>query len=143
MSQELTHYGIKGMKWGHRKNGYSYNSTQPSSNTGDPKVIRRASRKALTSMTDEDLNRSNDRLRREAEYRRLNSRGDNFVKDILKSSTKPVATAVLTGSAMYGVHRLANSKNTTVAKVISNIMRSNQSSDYMQYINQAWKKKMK
>ena len=91
----LTHYGVKGMKWGIRKDLRFSKKTKTSQEgssddfsginkgrknknivqprkSNDGLVVRKQKGKDLTKLSDADLNRTLDRLRKEKEYRKLN-----------------------------------------------------------------------
>lgn len=152
----IEHHGVKGMKWGIRKDRGRKNSrktsTQPNPNLGEAKVRRGVKGKALKSMSDQDLNRSNDRLRREAEYRRLNSAGQSFVKDVLKQSAKPVLVAALTGTGVMVTKKLLSTGGPGVANAakdvakrgapaVKEMLKSIDNSEWATLVVQAWKKK--
>ena len=103
-------------------------------------------------MSDQDLNRSNDRLRREAEYRRLNSAGQSFIKDVLKQSAKPVLVAALTGTGVMvtknllatggpGIAGAAKDIAKRGAPAVKEILKTIDNSEWSTLVVQAWKKK--
>lgn len=97
MNQEnnaLAHYGVKGMKWGVRRNkgrGYSKNTSGWSK---DAKRVNAIKKKSISQMSNEELRTVNKRLQLEQEYNRLNpsnvQKGLNFIK----------GAASLTGTAV-------------------------------------------
>lgn len=96
----LAHHGVKGMRWGHRK----------------PEQIakekRRRSLKRVRTMSDEELNKRIQRLKKEKELRDLTESdtapGRNAVKKLLIGTGTAVAGAALTGATMYALHNLKN-----------------------------------
>ena len=87
---ELEHYGVKGMKWGIRKDRSSRSSgTKKKSSRSEARAKKKkvaAATKAASNpknMTNEELRRQNERMRLEQEFKRLKKEG--------RPSTGPVA----------------------------------------------------
>lgn len=117
----LAHFGIKGMKWGIRRQpgpkglvgkGRSSGKTKSSKKVEpDPdkaiKKQRRQDVKNRRKLTDEELIAKIGRLEKEKKLRELTESevdsGRSAVKEILKSAGAKVATAVATGLAIYGI----------------------------------------
>jgi len=114
---ELQHYGIKGMKWGVRRNT---NRSGNTSKTGkgkkslykkeaDRKKKRRlrAASKNRRLLSDDDIKRRMERLKLEKEFKNLTeeeiSPGRKFTKDVLQQAGKKVAATVVAGAALYAV----------------------------------------
>ena len=141
----IQHHGVKGMKWGVRryqnkdgslkpagkkqlakrleasieKRQAGSSKYQPSTSAGPGKVRRGVKGKQLKTMSDADLNKSNDRLRREREYQRLHQKtdkGKSFTKEILKGSTKPIATILVTSAIVMGGQKLVSKYGNETAK---------------------------
>lgn len=115
-SNELRHYGVKGQKWGIRRLSKQGTSTAKTSGTDDNnrehgQGTQKSSHKPkdVKTMTDAELNRAINRLRMETEYARLTqkeiSAGQKFVNDVLKKSSKAVATKYATKAMSAGVDK--------------------------------------
>ena len=109
MSNQLRHFGVKGMKWGHRKkrvavdNRQSANINRPPQQSA-PKKPRRMSKKELQARVN--------RLRLEQELARLEAANLPAKKNRVEQLVKTAGTvAALTGSAY------------TIYKNINNIMK--------------------
>ena len=71
----LTHYGVKGMKWGVRKRESS----------GEHKTARALGKKRARELTNKEIETYNRRVRLEAEYKKLNptrvQKGKNWMRE--------------------------------------------------------------
>lgn len=81
-NDQLTHYGIRGMKWGVRRyqnRDGSYTNAgkrrRKSQNSSDYEETRPLRKKSPKQLSNEELKKLNKRLNLESEYRRLNPRG--------------------------------------------------------------------
>lgn len=107
----LAHYGVKGMKWGVRKDRRNPVSTirsahskakakETSKRSSERREIDkiRTSKKKAKYMTDDELKKSINRLNLEAQYNRLSfevySPGKKFVKDFLLRTGNKAADTV-------------------------------------------------
>lgn len=92
MSQELYHYGIKGMKWGVRRT-----EAQLARAKGSKK-------EDISSMSDDELRRRVNRLNMEQQYKKLTesstSKGADYMKKIYKAGTT-VAAVTTTALTLY------------------------------------------
>lgn len=102
--EDLLHYGVKGMKWGKRKDS---SSRAPSSE--DHMEVAALRRQETRTLSNKDLKKVNERLQLEANYARLNpgttSKGKQFVEGTLAAAklaanvyaiqTNPAVAAVL------------------------------------------------
>ena len=112
---ELYHHGIKGQKWGVRrfqnKNGSLTTAGKKRKNAKyTDKNIRNDRKDALKkrrSLSDEEIDRRINRIKKEQELKRLTeadiSPGKTAVKKILNDSGKKVITAAATGAGAYAV----------------------------------------
>lgn len=109
----LTHYGVKGMKWGVRR-------VQPKSRIKrlrksqkalSPEQMKRQSMKKAVKnrrlLSDEEINRKIERLKLERQLKDLTAEsitpGRKFVSSVLSSSGRKVASSLVTGATLYGV----------------------------------------
>ena len=106
MSDELYHYGVKGMKWGVRK---SRSSSKRKSNktkgwSKDAKRANAIKKKSVKQMTNAELRELNKRMELESNYHRLNP---NKVKQGL-------AFAGVAAGAMGTIASLYNNSNNLI-----------------------------
>lgn len=109
---DLTHYGVPGMKWGHRR----ASSSSPSAGQirrqekREDNAIKKARRKDVKNrrrMSDKDLMEKIGRLEREKKLRELTDAeinpGKKATTDILKAAGTKALTTALAGGMLYGV----------------------------------------
>lgn len=98
---ELKHYGVKGMKWGVRKDRYNRTANKK------VKQDRAKASKNRRTLSDEELNSRIARLNKEKQLKSLTDSdihpGKTVVKSVLASSGKKVAAVALTGATLYGI----------------------------------------
>lgn len=86
-SNELTHYGILGMKWGRRKGNVKTSSSPKSRHHED--YLRAHTGESYKSMSTKQLKEVNDRLQAEKTYKELTTKqkkkGKNWVTNTLKN----------------------------------------------------------
>lgn len=91
----LAHHGIIGMRWG-KRNGPPYPLKRSQMSSAEK---RNASQKSVEEMSDEELNRALNRLRKESEYKKLiNPKNDSEVKKYVNkliAATGGVAVGLL------------------------------------------------
>ena len=114
METELTHWGIKGMKWGVRRYQNSDGTLTPAgkkrySESGDDreKRLRKEDAKNRRILSTSDIQKKIDRLKLEKQLKDLTtediSPGRKFASDILKSAGTKVLSAAAAGAAAYAV----------------------------------------
>ena len=139
----LEHHGIKGMKWGVRRENpsgkpRSTSKTSTSTSTVEKKSSSSASKPAATprkKMTDAELREKINRLQMEKQYKQLMAEKNpkkkaakEFIISVIKDAGKQAATDILsTAAKTYGKQVLggamAKSKNPAVS-VAGNIIKS-------------------
>jgi hypothetical protein len=96
VSEQLMHYGVKGMKWGTRKSRSASSSTS-----------RTRFKKAPNKLTDNELKRRVERMQTEVRYNQLNkrdvSRGRQIVTEALSNSGRKILTTTVTRVGMLFV----------------------------------------
>lgn len=110
--QFLYHHGVKGMKWGVRKNrvetSISKRRTQ-SKQLRSIKKKRKQADKLRSTLSDKELDRRIKRLEKEERLHNLTrnnvSRGRKEVGKILKTAGTALATSALIGAGTYGISR--------------------------------------
>lgn len=89
----LMHFGIKGMKWGHRTGGTS--TTPAIATSADHKVSSKLKRKKVSQMSNAELKTLNTRLQMEKQHKELTKKnksiGKKILDDILVSAAKETA----------------------------------------------------
>ena len=110
MENELYHYGVLGMKWGVRRtpeqlakaNGRAKRKSKDNAKKSDMKKAVKSRR----TLSDADLKKRIERIKMEKQLKDLTaeeiSPGKKFVSEVLSSSGKKVATALVTGAVLYG-----------------------------------------
>ena len=110
MENELYHYGVLGMKWGVRRtpaqlaksNGKVKRKSEDNAKKSDMKKAVKSRR----TLSDADLKKRIERIKMEKQLKDLTaeeiSPGKKFVSEVLSSSGKKVATALVTGAVLYG-----------------------------------------
>lgn len=114
-SKELRHYGIKGMKWGIRrtpeqlghKSAEKFNKKRERMENKKKRAEMRAASKNRRLLSNEEIRNRIERIRLERQLKDLTDEelapGRKFVKDVLSSSGKKVASLVVTGGTIYAI----------------------------------------
>ncbi len=103
---ELTHYGVLGMKWGTRRAAQSSakGSKRKSRGTSSSKVKKETTASKVKSMSDEDLKKAVNRLQMEQQYTKLSksniAKGQQYAQTAFKAATT-VATLTATALTIY------------------------------------------
>ena len=116
-TDSLAHHGILGQKWG-KRNGPPY----PLSGAAKSLAERRAGRKSdalkkakktnVNRLSDGELNRINNRLRSEQEFKRLTQQGNKKAKELLFD----LGSVAVSGGLLYASVKTGNTYAASVAK---------------------------
>ena len=110
-SDNLMHYGIKGMKWGVRRSEAQLarargHSSKPSDDKNEV-AARKVAVKNRRTMSDSDLKKRIERLKLEREFKNLTeddiAPGRKYVSEILSASGKKALTMAAAGAMTYAV----------------------------------------
>lgn len=110
-NKELYHYGILGMKWGVRRTpeqlGHKPSESMKNHLDRDKKREIKTASKNRRLLSDQELRSRIERLRLEKQLKELTREevtpGKAFVEDVLLSSGKKIAGALVAGAVLYGV----------------------------------------
>ena len=104
----LDHYGVKGMRWGHRKRKVS------SSSRSNQRKSRREMKRNRRTLSEADLNRNLDRLRKEKQLKELIDEdvnpGKKYIQDVLKKSGDRLLPAALAAGGAYALSQVLDVK---------------------------------
>ncbi len=98
----LYHFGVKGMRWGVRKDRTKTGRKKRSQGSGDYQRSRKLKRRSLKNLSNKQLEQLNRRLELEQNYKRLNP-------STAKKGYKIVQTLVGVGSTAMTAYKLASS----------------------------------
>lgn len=105
--QYLMHYGVKGMRWGIRRNRKSSSSEVRKKSSDDNEVKKKASKSKsrkkvkVTKMTDSEIEQRISRLRLENELDRLTKTGTREQIEYVVRNLGSIATATSTAITIY------------------------------------------
>ena len=110
MSNELNHYGVKGMRWGVRRSEAQLSRGKRGKNPSKDKQRKASMRKDVRNrriMSTSELKSKIERLKMQKQLKDLTeeelSPGKSFMKRVLSTSGQKVATAVVTGATLYAI----------------------------------------
>lgn len=98
----LYHFGVKGMRWGVRKDRTKTGRKKRSQGSGDYQRSRKLKRRSLKNLSNKQLEQLNRRLELEQNYKRLNP-------STAKKGYKVVQTLVGVGGTAMTAYKLASS----------------------------------
>lgn len=140
----LQHWGILGMKWG-KRNGppYPLSSSQMNASERRQKKLKdnvskqEKKNKKVKEMSDEELNSSINRMRKEREYQELSkssiTNGKKFVSALLIAGGTAAATAMVTN--------LSRNMSDNALRKISNAFTSKDKKEYISELKNQFKSK--
>lgn len=106
----LTHYGVKGMKWGVRKDRSSSGRPRRTRREEAARKDRRSAVQRRRTISEAELRKRIDRLKLEKQLKDLTAEdlnpGRAFARSVLSSSGRRIATTVATGAGIYAVKML-------------------------------------
>jgi hypothetical protein len=120
--ENLYHVGVLGMKWGRRKG----KTTQSRPNSEDHKESRSLKKNKVSTLSNAELRKLNDRLQLEKQYSALNpsktQKGLNYVKSITAAGTTLAALYAVTQTPFGKKVRevVSEAVDSTVAKIAAN-----------------------
>lgn len=114
-NNELTHYGVLGMRWGHKKaqsSNASGSSKRRSSKSEDYLRAKKLKKKRLSQLSNAELKELNNRMQLESQYKNLKkqdiSAGRKFVKDVGYETAKGITSEYAKKYAKIGIKYIAD-----------------------------------
>jgi hypothetical protein len=122
----LTHWGVKGMRWGVRRSKAQLARARGSSKKASEDIhedYKKAhSQKSVKSMSDAELRARNNRLNMERQYKQLTAKqasaGKKFVTGVVVGAATPIATAYASKYMKKGIAYGAKHAKKGVAHVV-------------------------
>lgn len=90
MNGELYHWGVKGMRWGHKKGKNVH-----------PDYTRAHSKKKVQEMSDDELRKTNNRLQEESRHKQLTKKTNYGKKAVATFVAIPATVASITAAAKF------------------------------------------
>ena len=111
----LQHYGVLGMKWGHRKARSTASSNKKPKSTKNTTTSKPKHKPSQRELSDEELRAVINRMRLEREYADLQYRASSRAK--VENVVKTVGTAALLTTSVVKIYNNMN----TICKVVKAI----------------------
>ena len=108
----LQHYGVLGMKWGHRKARSTSSSNKKPKSTKNTTTSKPKPKQTQRELSDEELRAVINRMRLEREYADLQYRASSRAK--VENVVKTVGTAALLTTSVVKIYNNLN----TICKVV-------------------------
>ena len=108
----LKHYGVLGMKWGHRKARSTSSSNKKPKSTKNTTISKPKPKPTQRELSDEELRAVINRMRLEREYADLQYRASSRAK--VENVVKTVGTAALLTTSVVKIYNNLN----TICKVV-------------------------
>ena len=108
----LQHYGVLGMKWGHRKARSNASSNKKPKSTKNTTTSKPKPKQTQRELSDEELRAVINRMRLEREYADLQYRASSRAK--VENVVKTVGTAALLTTSVVKIYNNLN----TICKVV-------------------------
>ena len=112
----LQHYGVLGMKWGHRKAKSNVSSNKKPKSTKNTTASKPKPKPTRRELSDEELRAVINRMRLEREYADLQYRASSRAK--VENVVKTVGTAALLTTSVVKIYNNMN----TICKVVKAIV---------------------
>ena len=112
----LQHYGVLGMKWGHRKAKSNVSSNKKPKSTKNTTTSKPKPKPTQRELSDEELRAVINRMRLEREYADLQYRASSRAK--VENVVKTVGTAALLTTSVVKIYNNMN----TICKVVKAVV---------------------
>lgn len=128
MSEEdfLEHFGVKGMKWGRRKDGKAGSTHVSADAARYNKLKTRVKKNGTDNLSNDDIAKLNKRSQLMAEYKKNNptklEKGREATRSVMKD-VKTVATIVGAGAAVAGAISANRNEIRAAANLVVNILK--------------------